>query len=100
MASQGTRTEGAPSEVRGNGNVCWVSGSASTSRLCGVRFTQRLGDARWHATRVISAPKTRSQMATPEEGDKGEASETPSLETVYITPVSCRVPMAYVTHVF
>ena len=96
MASQGTRTEGAPSEVRGNGNVCWVSGSASTSRLCGVRFTQRLGDARWHATRVISAPRTRSQMATPEEGD----SETPSLETVYITSVSCRVPMAYVTHVF
>ena len=100
MASQGTRTESAPSEVQGNGNVCWLSESVNTSRLCGVRFTQRLGEARWHATRVISAPRTRSQMATPKEGDKGEASETPSLETVYITSVSCRVPMAYVTHVF
>ena len=89
MASQGQRTEDAPSEVRGNGNFCWVSGGSSTSRLGGVRFTQRLGDARWHATRVTGAPTTRSQTVAPEEGDEGEASDTPSLETVYITSVSC-----------
>ena len=90
MASQGHRTEGAPSEVRGNGNFCWVSGGSSTSRLGGVRFTQRLGDARWHVTRVTGAPTTRPQTATPKEGDEGEASDTPSMETVYITSASRR----------
>ena len=89
MASQGDRVEDAPSEVRGNGNYCWVSGGSRTSRLGGIRFTQRLGEARWTATRVTSAPTIKSQMAAPKEGDKGEASDTPSLETVYITSVSC-----------
>ena len=90
MASQGQRTEDTPSEVRGNGNFCWVSGGSSTSRLGTVRLTQRLGEAKWHATRVTGAPATRPQAVTPEEGDEGEASDTPSLETVYITSVSCR----------
>ena len=90
MASQGHRTEDAPSEVRGNGNFCWVSGGSSTSRLGGVRFTQRLGDAKWNVTRVTDVPATRPQTVTPTEGDEGEASDTPSLETVYITLVSRR----------
>ena len=89
MASQGDRVGDAPSEVRGNGNHCWVIEGSRTSRLGGIRFTQRLGEVRWTATRVTSAPTIKSQMAAPKEGDKGEASDTPSLETVYITSVSC-----------
>jgi hypothetical protein len=77
-------------EVRGNGNFCWVSGGSSTSRLGGVRFPQRLGDAKLHVTRVTGVPATRPQTVTPTEGDEGEASDTPSLETVYITSVSRR----------
>ena len=88
MTSQGHRTDGAPGEVRGN--FCWVSGGSSTSRLGGVRLTQRLGDARWYATRVTGVPATRPQTVTPTERDEGDASDTPSLETVYMTSVSRR----------
>ena len=71
-------------KIVGNGNVCYWS-SASTSRLGRVvRFTERLGDPNWYATRVSSAPLTK----LPTEEDKGEDSDTPSLDTVQLSSVS------------
>ena len=68
-------------KIVGNGNFCYWS-QASTSRLGRVvRLTQRLGDPNWYATRVSSVPLTR----LPTEEDKGEASDTPSLDTVHLS---------------
>ena len=54
-----------------------MSGGSSTSPLGVVRLTQRLGDAKWYATRVTGVPLTR----LPTEVDE---------DTVYMTSVSRR----------
>ena len=89
MASQNHKVEDVPRQVRGNGNTCWVDSGSSTSVLGGIRFSQRLGESRWTATRVTGVPLGRSPVDAPV--DEREASDTPSLETVYLTSVSCRV---------
>ena len=89
MASQNQKVEDVPRQMHGNGNTCWVSSGSSTSLLGGIRFTQRLGESWWTATRVNGVPVARPPVATPREVDEGEVSDTPSLEKVYITSVSC-----------
>ena len=87
MASQNHKVEDVPRQVRGNGNTCWVD--SGSNYLGGIRFSQRLGESRWTATRVTGVPLGRSPVDAPV--DEGEASDTPSLETVYLTSVSCCV---------
>ena len=89
MASQKQEDKDVPRHVHGNGNTCWMSGS-STSFLGGIRFTQRLGESRWTATRVNGVPLGKTPVDTPV--DEGEASDTPSVEAVYLTLVSRRGP--------
>ena len=89
MASQNHKVEDVPRQVRGNGNTCWVDSGSSTSVLGGIRFSQRLGESRWTATRVTGVPLVKSPVDAPV--DEGETSDTPSLETVYLTSVSCCV---------
>ena len=73
--------------IVGNGNFCHLS-QASTSRLGRVvRLTQRLGDPRWYATRVVTGP-VAAPVANLPVGDGGEDSDTPSLGTVQISSVS------------
>ena len=92
MASQNQSVEGVPRRVRGNGNTCWVDSGSSTSVLGGIRFGQRLGESHWTATWVTGVPPAKSAADAPV--DEGEASDTPSLETMYLTSESCRVSNA------
>ena len=90
MASQNQEVEDVPRQVHGNGNTCLVSSGFSTSFLGGIRFTQRLGESQWTATRVNGVPLGRPPVDAPV--DEGEASDTPSLEAMYLTLVSHRGP--------
>ena len=76
MASQKQGDKDVPRQVHGNGNTCWMSSGSSTSLLGGIRFTQRLGESRWTATRVNGVPLGRSPVDAPGDVDEGEVSDT------------------------